>query len=265
MRIPRAAVAAIAVVVVAGGAYTVDAVSASQLEAEISARIAPEIPGVGTPSVMIGGPLSRWSGDDILSSVSIRAEGVERPGLGPVAVEAVATDVHVPDGDGDRDGGGHGGHGGHGDGDGTAAGGLTTESVVVSVQITGDSLAPTLGMRDVLVGAADDPSLAGGTEHRARVTGTLAESGERVSVIVDLVVDASGAHLVPMAAATGPAGVPEQDVDLALRSTALTLAPDVLPLGVPVQTLTVKGGTITAAGTGGPGTPPLDGLVRGDL
>ena len=23
--------------------------------------------------------------------------------------------------------------------------------------------------------------------------------------------------------------------------------------------------TITAAGTGGPGTPPLDGLVRGDL
>lgn len=252
MRTPRVALAVIAaVLVVAGGAYTVDAVSASRLEAEISARIAPGAPGTAPPSVMTGGPFSRWSDSDTLSSVSIRAEDVERPGLGPVAVEAEATDVRVPGGqDGDGDGDDHG---------------LTARSVVVSVQITGDSLAPALGMRDVLVGAADDPSLAGGTEHRANVSGTLIGSGERVSVIVDLVVDPSGAHLVPVAPATGPGGIPEQDRGLAMRSVALTFAPDLLPLGVPVETLTVKGGTITAAGTGGPGTPPLDGLVRGDL
>ena len=279
MRIPRAAVATLAaVVVLAGGAYTVDAVSASQLEAEISARIASEMPGAGPPSVMTGGPFSRWSGPDTLSSVSIRAEGVERPGLGPVAVEAVATEVVVPDNGGnDDDDNGNGNNSNNGNSADTSAsgpgggspdsgtGGLTAESVVVSVQIIGDSLAPALGMRDVLVGAADDPSLAGGTEHRARVTGTLEESGERVSAIVDLVVDTSGAHLVPVAAATGPGGVPDQDPALAMRSVALTFAPDLLPLGVPVETLTVKGGTITAAGTGGPGTPPLDGLVRGDL
>ena len=255
MRIPRVAVAAVTtVVVLAGGAYTVDAVSASRLEAEISARIAPGIPGSGPPSVMTGGPFSRWSAPDTLSSVSIRAEGVERPGLGPVAVEAEATDVVVPGDERNDD-----------NDDDNPASGLTAGSVVVSVQIIGDSLAPALGMRDVLVGAADDPSLAGGTEHRARVTGTLEESGERVSAIVDLVVDASGAHLVPVAAATGPGGVSDQDPALAMRSVALTFAPDLLPLGVPVETLTVKGGTITAAGAGGPGTPPLDGLVRGDL
>lgn len=282
MRIPRTAVAALAaVVVLAGGAYTVDAVSASQLEAEISARIASEMPGAGPPSVMTGGPFSRWSGPDTLSSVSIRAEGVERPGLGPVAVEAVATEVVVPDNGGNDDdddnGNGNGNNSNNGNSADTSAsgpgggspdsgtGGLTAESVVVSVQIIGDSLAPALGMRDVLVGAADDPSLAGGTEHRARVTGTLEESGERVSAIVDLVVDTSGAHLVPVAAATGPGGVSGQDPALAMRSVALTFAPDLLPLGVPVETLTVKGGTIIAAGTGGPGTPPLDGLVRGDL
>lgn len=248
MSVPRVALAAIAtVLVVAGGAYTVDAVSASRLEAEISAHVAPGTPGAGPPSVMTGGPFSRWSDSDTLSSVSIRAEGVERPGLGPVAVEAEATDVRVPAG---RD---------------ADPGYLTARSVVVSVQITGDALAPALGMRDVLVGAADDPSLAGGTEHRARVTGTLSGSGERVSAIVDLVVDASGAHLVPVAAATGPGGVPDQDPELAMRSVALTFAPDLLPLGVPVETLTVESGTLTAAGTGGPGTPPLDGLVRGDL
>ena len=251
MRTPRVAFAVIAaVLVVAGGAYTVDAVSASRLEAEISARIAPRAPGAGPPSVMTGGPFSRWSDSDTLSSVSIRAEGVERPGLGPVDVEAEAVDVRVPGGRDDDADDDHG---------------LTARSVVVSVQITGDSLAPALGMRDVLVGAADDPSLAGGTEHRAHVAGTLIESGERVSVIVDLVVDPSGAHLVPVSPATGPGGIPEQNRALAMRSTALTFAPDLLPLGVPVETLTVSGGTITAAGTGGPDTPPLDGLVRDDL
>ena len=85
-----------AVLVVAGGAYTVDAVSASRLEAEISARIAPGAPGTAPPSVMTGGPFSRWSDSDTLSSVSIRAEDVERPGLGPVAVEAEATIVREP-------------------------------------------------------------------------------------------------------------------------------------------------------------------------
>ena len=251
MKVPRAVVAAIAaVVVLTGGAFTFDAVSASRVEAEISERIdsarvdsAPaDAAPASLPAVTIGGPLSRWSAPDTLSTVSVRVEGVERPGLGPVAVEANAHDVRL--------------------GDGQA---MTADSVTVAVQITGDSLASALGMRDLLVGAADDPSLAGGTEHQARLTGTLIESGERVSAIVDLVVDASGAHLVPVAAATGPGGVPDQDTALALRSTALTLAPDVLPLGVAVETLTVKGGTITATGTGGPATPPLDDLVRGDL
>ncbi len=275
MRIPRAAVRATvavvaAAVVLAGGAYTVDAVSASRLEAEISARIAPDTPGARPPSVMTGGPWSRWSDTDVLSTVSIRVEGVERPGLGPVAVEAVAGDVRVPGGEKDPDddddntGSGTGPAAGSDPATGTGSGDeLTAGSVVVSVQISGDSLAPALGMHDVLIGAADDPTLAGGTEHRARVTGTLDSSGERVSAIVDLVVDASGAHLVPVAAATGPGGIPDQDVDLAMRSTALTLAPDVLPLGVPVQSLTVKGGTITASGEGRPGTP-LDGLARPD-
>lgn len=244
MKIPRIAVAALAVVaVLAGGAYTVDAVSASRVEAEISARIAPEMPGAAPPSVMTGGPFTRWSEPGTLSSVSIRAEQVARPGVAPVAVEAEATDLVATD---------------------LADTGLSAQSVVVSVQMIGDSLAQALDMRDVLIEAADDHSLAGGTEHRARVTGTVLESGERVSAIVDLVVDPSGAHLVPVAAATGPGGVPDQDPELALRATALTFAPDLLPLGVPVESLTIKGGTLTASGTGGPGTPPLDGLLRDD-
>lgn len=242
MRPPRiVVVAAAALAVVAGGAFTVEAVSASRIEADLSGRIAPT-PGAGPPSVKIGGtPGARWSGPDTLTSVEIRVEGVDRPGLGPAAVEAVATDVVVPE---------------------DPTGPLTAGAVRVSVQITGDSLGPALGMRDVLVGAADDPSLAGGTEHRARVTGTLAESGERVSVFVDLVVDDLGAHLVPVAPATGPAGFPDGDRDPALHRAALTLEPDVLPLGVAVGTLTVSGSTITAAGDGGPGTAPLGGLAR---
>ena len=234
-----------AVAVVIGGAVVVDSISASRVEADLSTRIRPATPGVSAPSVMVGGgPTGRWSGPDTLASVSIRAEGVYRPGLGPVTVEATATDLTVPD---DR------------------AADLLAGSVSVSVQITGDSLGPVLGMRDVVVGAADDPTLAGGTEDRARVTGTLEESGTRVSAIVHLVVDSRGAHLVPVAAATGPAGVPGQDPDLALRRTALTLAPDVLPLGLAVDSLTARGGTLTASGDGGPRTAPLGGLARPDL
>ena len=246
MRILRTvALTAAAVAVVSGSAFTVESVSASRIEADLSGRIAPADPRTGPPSVKIGGaPGSRWSGPGTLDSVAIRVEGVDRPGLGPAAVEAVATDVAVPD---------------------DPTGPLTAQAVKVSVQITGDSLGPALGMRDVLVGAADDPSLAGGTEHRARITGTLEESDVRVSAFVDLVVDDLGARLVPVAPATGPAGFPDGDAELTLRRTALTLAPDVLPLGVAVDTLTVKGGTITATGDGGPGTAPLNGLARSDL
>lgn len=246
MRLPRPVViAAVAVAVVAGSAFTVETVSASRIEADLSGRIDPGNAGDGPPSVTIGGaPGSRWSGPDTLVSAAIRVEGVDRPGLGPVAVEAVATDVSVPE---------------------DPTGPLTAGEVTVSVQITGASLGPALGMRDVLVGAADDPSLAGGTETRARVTGTLEGSDVRVSAFVDLVVDDLGARLVPVAPATGPAGFPDGDGELALRRTALTLEPDVLPLGVAVETLSITGGTITAAGEGGPGTAPLDGLARTDL
>lgn len=241
MRFPRPALAAVvAVAVVAGGAFAVDAVSASRIESDLSARLTPDTPGAGPASVQIGGPTSRWSEPDTLSSVAVRVERVERPGLGPVAVEAMATDVRVP---------------------ADSAEDLTAVSVTTSVQITGESVGPPLGMRDVLVAAADDPSLAGGTEHRARVSGTLEESDIRVSAIVDLVVDDTGAHLVPVTAATGPGGIADQDTALALRRTALTLEPDVLPLGAPVETLTVEGGTITAAGTAAPGTA-LDDLTR---
>ena len=245
MRIPRSAVAVAATAAVAAGvAFTVDSVAISQTEAEISSRIASGSEGASTPAVSIGGaPTSRWSGPDTLGSVSVRVEGVERPGLGPVAVEVDATDLRLPE---------------------DPLEGMTARSNTVSVQITGDSLGPALGMRDVLVAAADDPSLAGGIEHRARVTGTLVGSDIRVSAFVDLVVDARGAHLSPVAPATGPAGLPDQDGDLALRRTALTLDPDVLPLGVSVDTLTVRGGGITATGTGGPGTAPLDDLARAD-
>lgn len=245
MRIPRSAVVVAATAAVAAGvAFTVDTVSASRTEAEISTRIAANAEGSRTPAVTIGGgPTSRWSGPDTLGSVSIRVEGVERPGLGPVAVEADATELHLPEDRGE---------------------GMTARSATVSIQITGDSLGSALRMRDVLVAAADDPSLAGGTEHRARVSGTLEGSDTRVSAFVDLVVDERGAHLVPVAPATGPAGISDQDRELALRSTALTLDPDVLPLGFDVDTLTVRGGTITAAGDGGPGTAPLDDLARPD-
>lgn len=241
MRIPRPALAVVvAVAVVAGGAFAVDAISASRIESDLSARLTSGTPGVGPASVQIGGPTSRWSDSGTLSSVAVRVERVERPGLGPVAAEAVATDVRIP---------------------ADAAEDLTAGSVTTSVQITGESLGPPLGMRDVLVAAADDPSLAGGTEHRARVSGTLEDTDIRVSAIVDLVVDATGAHLVPVTAATGPGGIADQDATLALRRTALTLEPDVLPLGAPVETLTVEGGTITAAGTAAPGTA-LDDLAR---
>jgi len=241
MRRPRLALAALAALAaVAGGVLTVDAVSASRVEAELSAVLTPDVTGVGPASVRIGGPTARWSDPETLTSVVVRVEGVDRPGLGPVAVEAVAGGVRLPS---------------------ARADGLVADSVTVSVQLTGGSLGPPLGMRDVLVGAADDPSLAGGTEHRARVTGTLEGSGERVSAIVDLVVDDSGARLVPVHAATGPGGIADQDPALALRTTALTLLPDVLPLGAAVETLTVRGGTITAAGPAAPGTA-LDGLAR---
>lgn len=247
MTIPRPALVAVtAVAVVAGGAFTVDAVSASRIESDLSAQLTPDTPGTGPASVQIGGPFSRWSEPDTLSSVAVRIERVERPGLGPVAVEAVATDVRIPADRTDPP---------------DPAEDLTAAAVTTAVQITGESLGPPLGMRDVLVAAADDPSLAGGTENRARVSGTLGESDIRVSAIVDLVVDADGAHLVPVTAATGPGGIPDQDTELALRSTALTLAPDVLPLGATVELLTVKGGTITATGTGAPGTA-LDDLAR---
>ena len=53
--------------------------------------------------------------------------------------------------------------------------------------------------------------------------------------------------------------------DMHLGRFPARLHPDLLPLGVPVQHLTVTGGTITASGTGGPGTPPLDDLLRRDL
>lgn len=246
MRVPRPVVlAAVSVAVVAGGAFTVETVNASRIEADLSGRVAPDTAGAGPPSVTIGGgPGSRWSGPDTLASVTIRIEGVERPGLGPAAVEAVASDVSVPE---------------------DPAGPLTAGAVTVAVQITGDSLGPALGMRDVLVGAADDPSLAGGTENRARVTGTLEGTDVRVSAFVDLVVDDLGAHLVPVAPATGPAGFPDGDGELAMRRTALTLQPDVLPLGLPVEALSVTGGTIAASGDGGPGTAPLGGLARPDL
>ncbi|AWH91467.1 DUF2993 domain-containing protein [Dietzia lutea] len=240
MRIPRPAVVAVAAVAL--GAFVTETVYASRIEADLSTRIAPATPGSGPPSVTIGGgPGSRWIAPDTLASAAIRIEGVERPGLGPVAVEATATDVLVPDD--------------------PAAPPIAGESTV-SVQITGDSLGPALGMRDVLVGAADDPSLAGGTEHRARVTGTLEGSDIRVSAFVDLVVDTRGARLVPVAPATGPAGFPAGDGELTLRRSALTLEPDVLPLGAAVEELTVTGGTITAAGAAARGGAPLDGLAR---
>ncbi|MFN3602682.1 MAG: LmeA family phospholipid-binding protein, partial [Dietzia sp.] len=198
------ATAALAVVVV--GAVTVDSVNASRVEADVSTRIRAATPGVAAPSVMIGGgPTSRWSGPETLASASIRAEGVSRPGLGPVAVEAVATGLHVP---GDR------------------SADMTAESVTVAVHISGDALGPALGMRDVLVGASDDPSLAGGVEHRARVTGTLAESGSRVSAIVDLVVDDRGAHLVPVAGAPRPPPRPGQCPDhLVLAAAEIGVEP----------------------------------------
>lgn len=245
MRASRIAAAALAVVAaVAGGAFVVDAVAASRVEADLSAVIRPPTPGVPDPAVTVGGgPTGRWNDDDRLASVSVRVDGVPRPGLGPVTVEARAVDVSVPPG---------------------RTGPLTAEETTVSVLVTGDALGRALGLRDALVAAADDPSLAGGTEHRARVTGTPLGTDTRISAFVDLVVDERGARLVPVSPATGPAGFPDQDPDLALARTALTLEPDVLPLGLAVESLIVRGGTITATGTGGPGTAPLDGLARPD-
>jgi hypothetical protein len=240
----RVAALILAPVVVAAGAFTVDSISTSRIESDISTRIRPATEDSRAPSVLVGGGrTSRWSGPDTLSAVSIRVEGVERPGLGPVAVEAEVSDLYLP---ADR------------------AEHVNAGSVTVSVQITGDSLGPALGMRDVLVGAADDPSLAGGTEQRARVTGTLEGTDTRVSAFVDLVVDDRGARLVPVEPATGPGGLPDQDTRLAMVRTALTLEADVLPLGLTVESLTARGGTLIASGTGGPVTAPLADLARPD-
>lgn len=247
MRFPRrvAVVCAAVVAVAAGGVFVADSVSASRVEADLSTRIRPATPGVGAPAVMIGGaPTSRWSGPDRLASVSVRADRVERPVVGPVTVEADATGLRVPD---DR------------------AAPLTAKEVTVSVHISADALGRALGMHEVLLGAADDPSLAGGTETRARVTGTVDGTDDRISTLVDLVVDDRGAHLVPTAPATGPGGIADQDEDLAMERTALTLPPDLLPLGLPTGSLTVRGGSITASGTGGPGTAPLDDLTASAL
>lgn len=252
MEFPRRTVVAVAatVAVLAGGAYVADTVVASRAEAALSERIRPATPGVPAPAVTLGGgPAARWDDSRGRPSATIRAEGVVRPVVGAVTVEAVATDVALPPA------------GVHAT-DAPDAGPPTAGSVEVSVQITGDALGRALDMRDMLVSAADDPSLAGGTEHRARVTGTVPDPGERISVFVDLVVDDDGAHLVPVAPATGPAGVADQDADLALAHTALTLPPDLLPLGVDVETLTIRGGTLSATGTTGPGSTPLDDLVR---
>lgn len=250
MRIPRPLAPALsatvlAVVVLAGGAaFAADSITASRVEADLSLRIRPATPGVAAPAVVVGGgPTGRWSGDDRLISVAVRADGVERPGLGPVTVEADATDVTLP---ADR------------------SAPLSAASTTVSVLITGEALGHALGLRDVRVGAARDSSLAGGVEHTARVEGTVDGTDTRISAFVDLVVDARGAHLVPVAAATGPAGVADQDAGLALSRTALTLAADVLPLGLPVETFTVRGGTLTASGRGGPGTAPLGELAHPD-
>lgn len=246
MRLSRTAAVSLAAVgtiaAVAVVAVVADSVAASRVEADLSAVIRPETPGVRAPAVTVGGgPFGRWSGDDRLASVSVRVEGVDRPGLGPVTVEAAAADVDVP---------------------GRRTGPLTAAETTVTVLVTGDALGRALGLRDALVAAAGDPSLAGGNEHRARVTGTVDGTDTRVSAFVDLVVDDRGAHLVPVAPATGPAGVPDQDPGLALARTALTLEPDVLPLGLAVESLTVRGGTVSATGTGGPGTAPLDDLAR---
>ena len=247
MRLPRPIVpalsaTALAVVVLAGGAaFAADSIAASRVEADLSLRIRPATPGVAAPAVVVGGgPTGRWSGDDRLTSVSVRADGVERPGLGPVTVEATATDVILP-------------------ADHSAP--LSAASTAVSVLLTGEVLGRALGLQDVRVGAAQDSSLAGGVEHTARVEGTVERTNTRISTFVDLVVDARGAHLVPVAASTGPAGGADQDAGLALSRTALTLAADVLPLGLEVETFTVRGGTLTASGRGGPGTAPLDGLA----
>lgn len=274
MEFPRRIGIAVAatVVVLVGGAYVADTVVASRAEVGISERIRPATPGVPAPAVTLGGgPAARWSGPEAWPSVTVRAEGVVRPVVGAVTVEAEASDVTVPQDEGAPP---------------------TAAAVTVSVHITGDALGRALGMRDMLVSAADDPSLAGGTEHRARVTGTVpdgddggdgdgdgdggsgagtgAAAGERISVFVDLVVDGdragagagAGAHLVPVAPATGPAGVADQDTDLALTHAALTLPADLLPLGLEVETLTIRGGTLTATGTTDSGTTPLDDLVR---
>lgn len=250
MRSPRggAAVAATVIATVliagAGGVAVTDTVSASRVEADLSTRIRPATPGVSAPAVTIGGgPTDRWSAPDRLTSVSVRAEGIERPAFGTVTVTADATDVHVPD---DR------------------SIPLDAAETTVSVHITGEALGRALGMHEVLLGAADDPSLAGGTEHRARVTGTLDGTDSRVSAFVDLVVDHHGAHLVPHSPATGPAGIADQDAAPASDRTALTLPADLLPLGLPVETLTVRGGSLTATGSGGPGTAPLGALARPD-
>lgn len=247
MRFPRRiAVACAAVVAVAaGGVFVADSVSASRVEADLSSRIRPATPGVRAPEVTIGGgPTARWTGEDRLASVSVRAEGVERPMFGPVTVEVESTDVNFDD-------------------DPSAP--LTSGDITVSVNLTSNELSRALGLRDVTLAAANDPSLAGGTETRARISGTVDETDSRISSFVDLVVDDRGAHLIPFSPATGPGGIAEQDEKLAMERTALTLPPDLLPLGIPVESLTIRSGAITASGTGGPGTAPLGDLTAPDL
>ena len=226
-----AAVAALVgvLVVVLAGLWVADCVIVSRREAAISERIRPETPGVAAPMVTLGAaPFAALGGTrEEFSSLTARVEGVPREGLGPVTVTATAHDVRLP-------------------ADPSAP--LGGDGAAVAVLLTAESLGRALGLEEAVVGHADDSSLAGSAETRARVSGRLPGHGAAVSALVDLVPAPGGARLVPVAADTGPAGVSDQDEAAALAHTALRLDPHVLPLGAEVTSLTVRAGTITASG-----------------
>lgn len=208
----------------------------SRLEGEVSELI--RVPTAGAPDVRVtlsgvdGTPNNERDDDPAAhrhaDSMTIRAERTPRPQLGAVTVEAEAHDVTLPAAT-----------------DPAAAGGPTSAGATahagrleVTVEISDFVLTRVTGLHVTRLASAEDTSLVGGREDTARLT--LAGSwpdgtGPSGEVFLDLSAGDRGGLLTPRAPTLG--------------FPRIRLDADVLPLGIPVESLVVESGTIRASGT----------------
>lgn len=201
----------------------------SRLEGEVSEMIRPPTAGVPDVRVTLSGVvgMSNDEADDDpaahrhADSMTIRAERTPRPQLGAVTVEAEARHLTLPAAtDPDAGATAHAGH------------------LEVTVEISDFVLTRVTGLHVTRLASAEDTSLVGGREDKARLT--LAGSwpdgtGPSGEVLLDLAVGDRGGLLVPR--------------EPTLGFPRIRLDGDVLPLGIPVESLVVESGTIRASGT----------------